>query len=73
MLFRSLVQGFNLVPHSLFLATVVLGGILGPVVGAAVLASGQPIVRSYALLAVCPAVLCLSAIGIHRVERARNS
>ena len=106
-----LVQGFDLVPHSLFLATVVLsglllggahfgilsiagiyypsairasgggwatsvakiGGILGPVVGAAVLASGLPILRSYALLAVCPSILCLCAIGIHRVVRARSS
>jgi AAHS family 4-hydroxybenzoate transporter-like MFS transporter len=106
-----LVQGFDLVPHQLFLATAVLGGlllggahfgilsiagiyypsairasgagwatsvakiggILGPVVGAAVLASGLPIVRSFALLAVCPAVLCLCAIGIHRVVRARSS
>jgi len=105
-----LVQGFDLVPHPLFLATVMLsglllggahfgilsiagiyypsairasgggwatsvakvGGILGPVVGAAVLASGLPILRSYALLAVCPAILCLCAIGIHRVVRARN-
>ena len=45
--------------------------ILAAVVGAAVLASGLPILRSYALLAVCPAVLCLCAIGIHRVVSAR--
>ena len=30
-----------------------LGAILGPLIGAAVLSSGMPIVRSYALLAVC--------------------
>ena len=46
---------------------------LGPVVGAAVLASGLPILRSYALLAVCPAIVSLCALGIHRVARARNS
>jgi MFS transporter, AAHS family, 4-hydroxybenzoate transporter len=32
-----------------------------------VLSSGLPIVRSYALLAVCPAVLCLSGLGIAAV------
>ena len=106
-----LVQGFGLVPPTLFLASVVLGGmvlggahfgilsiagiyypsairasgggwatsvakiggILGPVAGAAVLASGLPILRSYALLAVCPAILCLCAMGIHRVVCARKS
>jgi MFS transporter, AAHS family, 4-hydroxybenzoate transporter len=104
-----LVQGFDLMPHSLFLVTVILsgilvsgghfgilsiagiyypsairasgggwatsvakiGGILGPVVGAAVLSSGLPILRSYALLAVCPAILLISALGIHRIVRAR--
>jgi MFS transporter, AAHS family, 4-hydroxybenzoate transporter len=104
------VQGFDLVPRGLFLASVVLsgmllggahfgilsiagiyypsairasgggwatsvakvGGILGPVVGASVLASGLPILCSYALLAICPALLCVCALGIHRVVRSRN-
>ena len=46
-----------------------IGAILGPIVGAAVLSSGLPIIRSYALLAACPAVLFACALGIHRVTR----
>jgi MFS transporter, AAHS family, 4-hydroxybenzoate transporter len=46
-----------------------IGAILGPIVGAAVLSSGLPIIRSYALLAVCPAVLFVCALGIHLVTR----
>ncbi len=42
-----------------------IGGILGPIVGAAVLSSGLPVVRSYALLAICPAILFICALGIH--------
>ena len=41
-----------------------LGAILGPLIGAAVLSSGMPIVRSYALLAVCPMILGTCALGI---------
>ncbi|HEY2418203.1 MAG TPA: hypothetical protein VGH84_09805, partial [Steroidobacteraceae bacterium] len=41
-----------------------VGGILGPIVGAVVLSS-LPVIRSYALLAICPAILFLCAIGIH--------
>jgi AAHS family 4-hydroxybenzoate transporter-like MFS transporter len=51
-----------------------VGAILGPIVGAAVLSSGMPVIQSYALLAICPAVLFLCAIGIaaavHRRPRA---
>jgi AAHS family 4-hydroxybenzoate transporter-like MFS transporter len=46
-----------------------IGAILGPIVGAAVLSSGLPIIRRYALLAVCPAVLFACALGIHMVTR----
>ena len=46
-----------------------IGAILGPIVGAAVLSSGLPIIRSYALLAVCPAVLFVCALGIHLVTK----
>ena len=46
-----------------------VGAILGPVVGAAVLSSGLPVLRSYALLAVCPAILFACALGIHFVTR----
>jgi AAHS family 4-hydroxybenzoate transporter-like MFS transporter len=49
-----------------------LGAILGPVIGAAVLSSGIPVIRSYALLAACPTVLCLSALGMAAVVRARR-
>ena len=42
-----------------------VGGILGPLIGAAVLSSGLPVIRSYALLALCPAILLACALGIH--------
>jgi len=45
------------------------GAIVGPLIGAAVLASGVPAVRNYALLAVCPAVLAVAAVGIALVLR----
>ncbi|WP_137679014.1 MFS transporter [Aurantiacibacter suaedae] len=41
-----------------------VGGIAGPIVGGFVLASGLPAVRTFAILAVCPAILALCAIGI---------
>ena len=44
-----------------------LGAIVGPIIGAVVLSSGMPIVRSYALLAVCPTILCVCALGIAAV------
>jgi MFS transporter, AAHS family, 4-hydroxybenzoate transporter len=47
------------------------GAILGPIIGAAVLSS-LPIIRSYALLAVCPAILCVCALGIAAVVRSRQ-
>ena len=46
-----------------------VGAILGPIVGAAVLSSGLPVLRSYALLAVCPVILFTCALGIHFVTR----
>jgi AAHS family 4-hydroxybenzoate transporter-like MFS transporter len=49
-----------------------IGGILGPVVGAAVLSSGIPIVRVYALLAVCPFVVFACVLGIHAALRGRS-
>lgn len=49
-----------------------IGGILGPIIGAAVLESGLPVIRTYALLAICPAVLALCAIGIGLVVRKNN-
>jgi len=50
-----------------------IGGIVGPVVGAYVLASGLPIVTSYAVLAVCPAILAICAIGIGVIVRRRRT
>ena len=49
-----------------------IGGILGPIVGAAVLSSGIPIIRVYALLAVCPFVVFACVLGIHAAVRGRS-
>jgi AAHS family 4-hydroxybenzoate transporter-like MFS transporter len=49
-----------------------VGGILGPIIGGAVLSSGLPVIRSYALLAVCPAILFSCALGIHFALRRRG-
>jgi AAHS family 4-hydroxybenzoate transporter-like MFS transporter len=48
-----------------------LGAIFGPLVGAAVLSSDLPVVRTYALLAVCPAVLFVCLLGIAAALRSR--
>lgn len=50
-----------------------IGGIAGPIIGAYVLASGMPIVRSFAILAVCPAILAVCALGIGAVIKRRNA
>ncbi|MCL6251527.1 MFS transporter [Altererythrobacter sp. KTW20L] len=50
-----------------------VGGIAGPIVGGYILASGLPIVRSFAILAICPAILALCAIGIGVTVRRRRS
>lgn len=49
-----------------------VGGVLGPILGAAVLSSGIPVIRSYALLAICPAILCLCALGIAITVKRRS-
>ena len=41
-----------------------IGSILGPLLGAYVLNSGLPVVKSFLILAICPAVLALSLIHI---------
>ncbi|MBB3358901.1 AAHS family 4-hydroxybenzoate transporter-like MFS transporter [Novosphingobium capsulatum] len=41
-----------------------IGGIAGPILGGMVLASGLPVVTSFAILAICPVVLALAAFGI---------
>jgi AAHS family 4-hydroxybenzoate transporter-like MFS transporter len=40
------------------------GGIAGPTIGGYLLASGMPAIRTFALLACCPAVLASCALGI---------
>jgi AAHS family 4-hydroxybenzoate transporter-like MFS transporter len=47
-----------------------LGAILGPIIAGAVLSSGMPVVRIYALLAVCPAVVSICVLWIAAVVRA---
>jgi MFS transporter, AAHS family, 4-hydroxybenzoate transporter len=49
------------------------GAILGPLVGAAVLSSDLPVVRTYALLAICPAVLFFCLLGIAAAVRSREA
>ncbi|MGH8230789.1 MAG: MFS transporter, partial [Steroidobacteraceae bacterium] len=49
-----------------------LGGILGPILGGLVLTSGS-VLRSYAQLAVFPAILCGCALGIAAVLRRRTA
>ncbi|WAJ35965.1 MFS transporter [Pseudomonas sp. GOM7] len=44
-----------------------IGSILGPLLGAYVLNSGLPVVRSFAILALCPAVLALCAFCVARI------
>jgi AAHS family 4-hydroxybenzoate transporter-like MFS transporter len=48
-----------------------IGGVFGGFVGGYILASGLPILRSYALLAVCPLILCVAILGIATVVRGR--
>jgi AAHS family 4-hydroxybenzoate transporter-like MFS transporter len=48
-----------------------IGGVLGPVIGAVVLSSGMPILRSYAFLAIPVAILCVSILAIAIVVRGR--
>jgi len=45
------------------------GAVLGPLIGGAVLSSHLPIIRVYALLAICPAVLFVCALAIAAVVR----
>lgn len=49
-----------------------LGAVLGPLAAGFILASDMPKVQIYALLAVCPAVVTLSVLGIAAVVRAND-
>lgn len=47
-----------------------LGGVIGPIIGAAVLSSGIPAARTYAVAAMCPFILMLCVLWIYfLVER----
>jgi AAHS family 4-hydroxybenzoate transporter-like MFS transporter len=48
------------------------GAILGPLVGAVVLSSDLPVVRTYALLAVCPVLVFFCLLGIASMLRRRG-
>jgi AAHS family 4-hydroxybenzoate transporter-like MFS transporter len=50
-----------------------IGAILGPLVGGVVLSSSLPVVRTYALLAICPAALILCVLGMQAALRARRA
>ena len=50
-----------------------IGGIAGPMIGGYVLSSGLPIVTSFAILAICPIVLALCALGISSTVRRRTA
>jgi AAHS family 4-hydroxybenzoate transporter-like MFS transporter len=49
------------------------GAVLGPLVGVAVLTSDLPVVRTYALLAICPAILFFCLLGIAAAVRSRGA
>jgi AAHS family 4-hydroxybenzoate transporter-like MFS transporter len=53
-------------------AVAKVGAVLGPIIGAVVLSSDLPVIRCYALLAGCPAVLFACVIGIHFALRSRQ-
>lgn len=50
-----------------------LGGVMGPALGGIILNSGMPVIRSYVVLAVCPAVVLLCGLLITRLRRDQDS
>jgi AAHS family 4-hydroxybenzoate transporter-like MFS transporter len=50
-----------------------LGGVFGPILGGVILSSGMPVIRSYLVLAICPAIVLLTATCITRVVRRTTS
>ncbi|MBN8832663.1 MAG: MFS transporter [Sphingomonadales bacterium] len=50
-----------------------MGGVVGPLIGAQILASGIPAVRTYAIAAVCPLILFLSIMAISTLLRRSHS
>jgi AAHS family 4-hydroxybenzoate transporter-like MFS transporter len=49
-----------------------IGGVAGPILGGIFLASALPVIRIYALVAICPAILALAAISIGILTRTDN-
>lgn len=49
------------------------GGVVGPLIGGWMLASGMPVLRAYAYLAFCPFILCLAVLGIAATLRRRRA
>ncbi len=50
-----------------------MGGVVGPLIGAAILSSGIPAVRTYAIAAICPLILFLSIVTISWLLRRPDS
>ncbi len=46
-----------------------MGGVVGPIIGAVILESGIPAVRTYAIAAICPAILAISIVLINAIVR----
>lgn len=46
-----------------------MGGVVGPIIGAVILESGVPAVRTYAIAAICPAILGISIVLINGIVR----
>lgn len=46
-----------------------VGGVVGPVIGAIILESGIPAVRTYAIAAICPAILAIAIVLVHSIVR----
>ena len=46
-----------------------IGGIVGPLIGAALLTAGIPAVRTYAVGAICPAILVVCVLAIYNIMR----
>jgi len=50
-------------------AGIMAGNLVGPLIGGAILASGIPAVRTYAIAAICPFILFLSIVAISALIR----
>jgi len=50
-----------------------IAGVAGPIIGAVILSSDLPVLRSFAFLAICPAILFLCALGLTVTTRRRRA